>query len=117
MGSDGFDAYLDDIAARVEEAIPGAAFKAMEHVREIAVSRAPLETGNLRASAETIPAPDGASVYFPGPYSRYQEFGISHSGKPLRHETGQSLYLTSTIIQEAPKVLEILETEINKAIE
>ncbi|SDP74180.1 hypothetical protein SAMN04487914_13249 [Arthrobacter sp. ok909] len=117
MGSEGFDALIDDITARVEEAIPGASFKAMEHVREIAVSRALLETGNLRTSAETIPAPNGAAVYFPGPYSRYQEFGISHSGEQLRHETGQSLYLTSTIIQEAPKVLEILETEIRSAIE
>lgn len=117
MGSEGFDAFIDDITARVEEAIPGAAFKAMEHVREIAVSRAPLETGNLRSSAETVPTEDGAAVYFPGPYSRYQEFGISHSGEELRHETGQSLYLTSSIIQEAPKVLEILTEEIHKAIE
>ena len=112
MGSEGFDALVDDVTARVEAAIPGAAFKAMEHVREVAVNRAPIETGNLRASAETKPELDGASVYFPGPYARRQEYDLEY-----HHETGQRLYLTSSIQTEAPKVLEILAQEIGKAIE
>jgi hypothetical protein len=106
-----FSVHLDQITAEVIAAIPAAAFKAMEHVREVAVSRTPLDTSNLRTSAETKPAPTGASVYYPGPYARYQEYEI------LRHEVGQRLYLTSTIIQEAPKVIEILATELRKVIE
>ncbi|WP_051422913.1 HK97 gp10 family phage protein [Arthrobacter sp. MA-N2] len=112
MGSAGFEALIDDVVARVEEAVPAAAFKAMEHVREVAVSRTPIETGNLRGSAETKPEPNGARVYFPGPYARYQEFELG-----LRHEQGQALYLTSTIISEEQKVLEIVDEELRKAME
>jgi hypothetical protein len=112
MGSEGFDALIDDVTARVEAAIPGAAFKAMEHVREVAVSRTPIETGNLRSEASVIPQPDGADVYYPGPYARRQEYDLEY-----HHETGQRLYLTSSIQTEAPKVLEILAQEIGKAIE
>jgi len=106
-----FSIHLDKVTDAVLAAIPNASFKAMEHVREVAVNRTPLDTGDLRSSAETKPAPSGASVYFAGPYARYQEYEI------LRHEVGQRLYLTSTIIQEAPKVLEILTTELSKVIE
>jgi len=106
-----FSVHLDQITDAVLAAIPEASFKAMEHVRSVAVERAPIETGNLRASAETKPAPDGASVYFPGPYSRFQEFEI------LRHEVGQRLYLTSSILSEAPKVIEILTQELSKVLE
>ena len=112
MGSEGFDALVDDVTARVEAAIPGASFKAMEHVREVAVSRTPIETGNLRSEASTIPHPNGADVYYPGPYARRQEFDLEY-----HHETGQRHYLTSSILSEAPKVLEILAQEIGKAIE
>jgi hypothetical protein len=108
-----FSIHLDKVTDAVIAAIPEATFKAMEHVREVAVSKTPLETGDLRAGAATVNSIDkkGASVYYPGPYGRYQEYEI------LRHEVGQRLYLTSTIIQEAPKVLEILATELSKVIE
>jgi hypothetical protein len=106
-----FSIHLDKVTDAVLAAIPAASFKAMEHVRQVAVERTPIETGDLRSSAETKPEPSGASVYYPGPYARYQEYEI------LRHETGQRLYLTSTIIQEAPKVLEILANELRKVIE
>ncbi|MCA4132942.1 HK97 gp10 family phage protein [Arthrobacter sp. M4] len=112
-GSEGFEAYLDGIEERVDAAIPDAAFKAMEHLREVAVSRTPLESGDLRAGASTVNAIDksGASVYYPGPYARYQEYEI------LRHEVGQRLYLTSAVETETPKVLEILGQEIHKAMQ
>lgn len=112
-----FSVHLDHISEAVLAAIPQASFKAMEHVRGTAVELAPLETGNLRESASTIPRENGADVYFPGPYARYQEFGISESGKELRHDTGQSFYLVTAITQETPRVLEILSTELRKVIE
>ncbi|MFF2296977.1 hypothetical protein [Arthrobacter sp. NPDC058127] len=112
MGSAGFEAMIDAVVDRVEEAVPAAAFKAMEHVREVAVSRAPIETGNLRGSASTEITPEGAKVTFPGPYARYQEFELG-----LRHEQGQALYLTSTVISEEEKVLEIVDEELRKAME
>lgn len=114
--TDNFSIYLDEITDKVIAAIPGAAFKAMEHVRGVAVSKTPIETGNLRSEASTVPTDDGARVYYPGPYSRYQEFGVSHTGKELRHEVGQSFFLVTSILQETPAVLEIVATELRKAI-
>jgi hypothetical protein len=111
MGSDGFDAMLDAIDEAVEAAIPGAAFKAMEHVRQVAVNRTPLEDGDLRTSASVVPTPEGANVQFEGPYARYQHYEILH------HEVGERLYLTTTVVTETPKVMEILANEIGKAIE
>jgi hypothetical protein len=106
-----FSVHLDQITDDVIAAIPGAAFKAMEHVRGVAVERTPLESGDLRAGAHTDATPDGATVTYEGPYSRYQEYEI------LRHEVGQRLYLTSSILSEAPKVIEILTEELRKVIE
>lgn len=106
-----FSVHLDKITDAVREAIPAASFKAMEHLREVAVERTPIETGDLRASAETKTTPEGADVYYPGPYARYQEFEL------LRHETGQRLYLTSSVLSETPKVIEILAEELRKVIE
>jgi hypothetical protein len=114
--TDNFSIYLDEITDKVIAAIPGAAFKAMEHVREVAVSKTPIETGNLRAEASTVPTDDGAKVLYPGPYARYQEYGVSHNGKELRHEVGQSFFLVTSILQETPAVLEIVATELRKAI-
>ncbi|MBO1269607.1 HK97 gp10 family phage protein [Arthrobacter cavernae] len=109
-GSAGFEAMLDGITERVEAAIPGAAFKAMEHVRQVAVNRTPLEDGDLRTSASVVPTPEGANVVYDSVYSRYQEY------EHLHHEVGQRLYLTTTIIGEAPKVMGILTSELGKAI-
>lgn len=106
-----FSVHLDRIDEAVEAAIPAAAFKAMEHVRQVAVNRTPLQDGDLRTNASVEPTPEGANVYYPGPYARYQEYEI------LRHEVGQRLYLTSSILSEAPKVIEILTTELGKVIE
>jgi hypothetical protein len=108
-----FSVHLDQITDAVIAAIPEASFKAMEHVREVAVSRTPIESGHLRAAAATVNSIDrkGASVYYPGPYSRYQEYEI------LRHEEGQRLYLTSSILSETEAVIGILTQELSKVIE
>ena len=109
--TDNFSIYLDEITDKVIAAIPGAAFKAMEHLREVAVSKTPMDTGNLRGEATTLPAPDGASVYYPGPYARYQHYELQ-----LRHEVGQALYLEQPLVQETEAILEIVASELRKAI-
>jgi len=108
-----FSIHLDQITEAVIAAIPEATFKAMEHLREVAVNRTPLETGDLRAGASTVNSIDkkGSSVYYPGPYARYQHYEI------LRHEVGQRLYLESAVISETPKIIEILTQELGKVIE
>jgi hypothetical protein len=109
--TDNFSIYLDEITQNVVDAIPGAAFKGMEHLREVAVSKTPMDTGNLRGEAATLPAPDGASVYYPGPYARYQHYELQ-----LRHEVGQALYLEQPLVQETEAILEIVASELRKAI-
>ena len=104
--------HLDDILGRIRAAAPQACLKAMEHLREVAVSRAPLETGNMRSEAETIPAPMGASVYFPGPYSRYQHYELQ-----LRHEEGQALYLLNSVQTETDSVVSIVSEELRECFD
>jgi hypothetical protein len=112
-----FAIHLQQITEEVIAAIPEAAAKGMEHLRLVAVNKTPLETGHLRGSAEVKPDPMGAEVYFPGPYARYQEYGVSHHGKELHHEVGQSFYLISSLMQETPTVLAIVTEELSKHID
>jgi len=109
-----FSIHMDKITDAVVAAIPDASFKAMEHLREVAVSKTPMETGHLRAGASTVNTIDskGAAVYYPGPYARYQHYELQ-----LRHEVGQSLYLEQPLVQETEKILEITATELRKVIE
>jgi hypothetical protein len=109
-----FAIHLQQVTADVIAAIPDAAQKGMQHLHEAAVAKAPVETGHLAASAEVKVHDDGAEVYFPGPYARYQEYGVSHHGKALRHEVGQSFYLVTSLVQETPKVLQIVTEELAK---
>jgi hypothetical protein len=107
-----FSIHLDEVTDAVLAAIPAASFKAMTHVHGVAINRTPLgETGNLRGESYVENTPAGADIVYPGPYARYQEFEI------LRHDVGQRLYLTSSIIQEAPKAIEIVAQELRKVIE
>ena len=106
-----FAIHLSNITAEVLAAIPEASTKAMEHLRTVAVSRTPVETGHLAASAEVKAHRDGAEVYFPGPYARYQHFELQ-----LRHEQGQALYLEQPLVQETPRILEIVAAELRKHI-
>jgi hypothetical protein len=114
-----FSVHLDKVTEAVIAAIPDATFKAMEHVHSVAVELAPLQDGDLRGSAATVNSIDrhGASVVFDSVYARYQEYGVSESGKELRHDTGQSFYLITALEQETPKALEILTNELRKVIE
>lgn len=112
-----FAIHLERITAAVIAAIPEASTKAMEHLHQVAVTKTPLETGNLRGSAEVKTHENGADLYYPGPYARYQEYGVSHHGKELHHEVGQSFYLITSLTQETPKILDIVATELRKAIE
>jgi hypothetical protein len=99
-------------SAALDRVLPIALARGVEHLRGVAVERAPIETGHLRASASPhVESGDRASLTFPGPYARYQEFTLD-----LRHEQGQALYLTSTMISERGTALGIvaqtLKTEL-----
>jgi hypothetical protein len=106
-----FSVHLDQITDEVLAAIPKASFKAMTHLHGVAINRTPLQDGNLRGESYVEANPNGADVVYPGPYARFQEYEI------LRHDVGQRLYLTSSVVSETPKVIEILAAELRKVIE
>lgn len=115
--TDNFSIYLDEITDAVIAAIPDATFKAAEHVHQVAMTRTPVETGNLVGESSVEPtAGGGAHVLYPGPYARYQEYGVSRNGKALRHKVGQSFFLSSSILGETEAALEIMATTLRKAI-
>ena len=117
--SETFSIHLDQITDAVKQAIPGAALKAMEHVHQVAVQKTPHVSGNLAGGSHVDARPDGADLTYEGPYARYQEYGISKNGHELRHDVGggQSHFLVTSIIQETPKVLEIVTEELRKVID
>lgn len=104
---------LDEMTARIDGATPLAVVRAAEHIRRVSVELAPIETGNLRGSAEArLISHSTARVYYPGPYARYQHFELQ-----LRHSNGgQALYLEQPMITEAPKVIVIMTQTILEAM-
>lgn len=85
---------------------------AIEHIRGVAVSRTPVETGHLAGSespqAASISGDDiiGA-IKVPGPYARYQELR-----EDLHHETGQAHYLGSSFKDEENTADQIIAQRI-----
>ncbi|NUO58995.1 MAG: HK97 gp10 family phage protein [Hamadaea sp.] len=100
-----------DIAAVTPEAV----VRAGEHIRGVAVSRTPVETGRLAGSAAVhLDHQDGdatASITYDGPYARYQ-----HERLDLRHETGQAKFLESALLSEADTALDMIATDLRRAL-
>lgn len=107
----GINLHLDDMDDRVHAAFPAALAKAMEHVRGEAVRQTPVETGNLAGSAAVTVSADHAELTYPGPYARRQHYELD-----WHHNTGNALYLELPMVQEAPKVFNILSDEIGKVL-
>lgn len=105
-----FSVHLDAIDEAVVAAIPHAAYKAMEHLRQVAVNRTPLDDSPLRSSAFVKATPEGADVVYDSVYARYQHY------EHLHHEVGERLYLSTSVVSETPKVIGILTTELGKEI-
>ncbi|QWT24942.1 minor capsid protein [Subtercola sp. PAMC28395] len=99
------------IDAKITAALPGILAKAMEHVRAVSADLTPIETGHLVGSASVTATTDEARLLYPGPYARYQHYGLD-----FRHTHGQALFLEQPMITEAPKVLKIIADELGKVI-
>ena len=105
-----FGVMLDALDARLHGAEVVALGRGMEHIRSVATPLVPVETGQLVGSADVTvheATGDGAStvaeIYFPGPYARYQHYGLD-----FRHTVGQALYLEQPMVTEGEKVLNII---------
>ncbi|MDF7641727.1 hypothetical protein PT279_09040 [Bifidobacterium sp. ESL0784] len=87
--------------------------QAGEHIRQVSAELAPKELGSLAGSADVRMTSDGhLTVVFPGPYARYQEFGVFYRhgrfGAPLRHDNGQSFFLTTAMNTEKDRCIDIM---------
>lgn len=110
--SETFSIYLDRITQEVLDAVPAATDKGTQHLKTVAVSKTPVESGNLAGLASVVPLPGGgSSVYYPGPYARAQHYRLDY-----RHEVGQALYLEQPLVQETATILAIMTTELRKAL-
>lgn len=95
-----FEKVKADLAAKIPEAL----MRGAELLRAAAVELTPYETGNLAGLAEArLTGDHTAEVYFPGPYARYQNFGLD-----FHHEAGQALYLSQPTITEAEAVIKVI---------
>lgn len=112
MGSEGFDAYIDEINAKVDALKTPAAMKGVEYLRAFVAEQTPVETGNLVGSEAARPAADGAELFIPGPYARRQHYELT-----WRHHTGNALYLELPWMQHAHEALQIVADEIGTAFD
>lgn len=107
-----FAAIGDEIRAK----IPGAVLKGMEHVHTVVTPLVPVETSNLAGSGDVSVVGDEASLFYPGPYALYQHDGVYYRhgrfGAPLTHTHGESFFLQRPMVQEAPRVIGIIEHEL-----
>lgn len=83
--------------------------QAMEHIRQVAVSLTPVETGRLAGSAAVHVEGNEASISFEGPYARYQ-----HERLDLHHEHGQAKYLEQPMRTEKDKALGIITQRVRR---
>ena len=113
---------FDRLSRSLADSRPNGLMKAAEHVRQVSSVLAPKENGVLAGSADVRLTGDGqATITYPGPYARYQEFGVfwrmkprpsPHNGEPLRHDNGQSFFLTSSMRSEHDRCIQIMADEI-----
>lgn len=103
---------FDGVIGRLRAAGDGAVLLGAEALKGKAQERTPVETGNLRGSADARPAgPMRAEVYYPGPYARYQHFGLD-----FRHEEGQALYLETAVVADSDEALAVIARTLKGAL-
>lgn len=104
---------LDNTSERVQDAAAIGVLRGTEHLKGAAQQRTPKETGDLQESEEVRPEDRfHASVYVPGPYARFQEFGPHWNPEVMHHEEGESPYLSTTLTEEGEHVIEIIAQAI-----
>ncbi|MGH3704202.1 MAG: hypothetical protein ACRDT9_06190 [Agromyces sp.] len=96
----------------IDDLMPIALARGMEHIRGVAVTLTPKETGQLAGSAGVTVADDEAQLYYPGPYARRQHYELD-----WKHTTGQALYLEQPMRTEADTALGIVADTLGGAFQ
>jgi hypothetical protein len=101
---------FDGLNERVEAAFPQALAAGLEVVKQVTTPLVPVRSGHLVGSPSITAAGDTGAITYPGPYARYQEYGVFYRhgrvGRPLSHTHGQSFYLTTGLVQATPQAIE-----------
>lgn len=84
-----------------------------DHVRDVAVHRAPRLTGTLRASAHVTQEPGSgtAAIGFGADYAIYQ-----HERMDYQHDDGGPKFLETALVSERREVARLMQTEVRKAL-
>lgn len=106
--------------AAIDNAIPIAVGRALEHIRAVSAPLVPVETGHLVGSASIVVSGDSGTITYPGPYALYQHEGVYYrhgrTGAPLRHTHGQSFFLQQPMTTEKDAVIQIIADTVNEAL-
>lgn len=100
------------LVGRIRAAAPGAVLLGAERLKAGSQERTPVESGTLRGEQDARPAGGmKAEVYVPGPYARYQHYGLD-----FRHEEGQALYLEVATVADAEPVIGVVADVLRGAM-
>lgn len=105
-----FIAKLEALDEHVDELMPLAVGRGMEHVRAVAAPLTPKRDGYLVGSAGVTVHGDEARLTYQGPYARRQHYELD-----WKHTQGQALYLEQPMRTEADKVLNIVADTLGGA--
>lgn len=105
-----FIAKLEMVDEQLDDLIPIAVGRGMEHVRTVSTELTPVRDGFLVGSADVTVHGNEAQLKFSGPYARRQHFELT-----WKHTKGQALYLEQPMRTEAGKVLDIIADTLGEA--
>jgi len=100
--------HLDEASEAVLARVPAAIQAGLEVIRATAEPTVPFgpdNGGRLRSSAELTVTGNQGQILYPGPYARYQEYGVFYRhgvfGAPLKYTTAGTgpFYLTGALIR------------------
>jgi hypothetical protein len=107
------DWHGDAVARRARRDADRGIAAGADHIRDVAVRRAPTRTGALRASARTVAEPGSgtAAVTFDADYAVYQ-----HENLDYRHDDGGPKFLETAMVSERGAVARLVQAEIRAAL-
>lgn len=105
-------AVLNRVDEGIDELMPIALARGMEHIRGVAAPLTPKRDGHLVGSAGVTVTGDEAQLLYPGPYARRQHYELD-----WKHTVGQALYLEQPMRTEADTALGIVADTLGGAFQ
>jgi hypothetical protein len=111
----------DGVKQRIHDAIPTAVGAGMEAVHSVVTPNVPVQSGHLQGSGGITVQGNVATLLYPGPYARYQEFGVFYrhgrGGPKLQHRNGgKSFFLTSGLVEGADAAVQAAARVLGAAL-